>query len=337
MERASPYVSSAMSAWLEALHAERRSNSVYKPALLLAVLDLLDEGVVDPNRVAPDERLARDYDALLAHARLDVPRGAVWQPFFHLGTGSTGRRPIWTLHDPSGVPLRVTHQDTPGSLVALRRRVSFAAFAPELAASLRAATDRELVRSLVYEWLERRPDADALWLLHAHDRDWPLVERSMSLVREATERPFELHVPRPYVELSDRARRARDRGFRSLVVPQYEHRCAACELRLQWGGLYEAEAAHIVPVSADGADDVRNALSLCRTHHWAFDLGLWTVGNDLRITVVDAADGDGVDLAALRPMRGRELLAPHSPRTAPHPDALAWHRKHRFLRGAHAA
>lgn len=35
-------------------------------ALLLPVLDLLDEGAVDPSRVVPDDRLTHEFDARLA-------------------------------------------------------------------------------------------------------------------------------------------------------------------------------------------------------------------------------------------------------------------------------
>src|SRR3546814_15962955 len=36
-------------------------------------------------------------------------------------------------------------------------------------------------------------------------------------------------------------------------------------------GRSEIEAAHVIPRGMAGADDVRNGLSLCRLHHWAFD------------------------------------------------------------------
>lgn len=109
----------------------------------------------------------------------------------------------------------------------------------------------------------------------------------------------------------------------------------ACELRLQWATLHEAEAAHIVPVSEDGPDDVRNAIALCRTHHWAFDLGLWTVGNDQRIEVVEGDIGD--DVAALQALRGKRILAPGARASTPDPRAFAYHRERRYKGGPRAA
>jgi len=48
---------------------------------------------------------------------------------------------------------------------------------------------------------------------------------------------------------------------------------------LQW----EVEAAHIVPYSSNGKDDIWNGLALCRLHHWAFDVGWFTLKDDFKI------------------------------------------------------
>ncbi len=327
MERPPRYVRSALHAWIDALHAEDRSRAALKPALLLVVLDLLYEGALDPSRVVPDDRIAHEFDDLLERAKITANPGAAWQPFFHLGTRSRNGAPFWTLHDAKGAALTVTAADVPRSWKALRAQVAYASFPPELAAMLHAPEDREAVRALVYEWLEERPtDAESVRLLEAHDRDWLLVKRTMSQVRERSEGPFVSQVERPVVAVSDRILRVRDRGFRLLVVPAYEHRCAVCTLRLRWGSKVEAEAAHIIPVDENGPDDVRNALSLCRTHHWAFDAHLWTVDAQRRIVVAPVSDGPEVDLVALRAFHGNELIAP-APRTyAPDPVALAHHR-----------
>lgn len=71
------------------------------------------------------------------------------------------------------------------------------------------------------------------------------------------------------------------RGFSqhkfSLAVRQaYGHRCAFCGGR--FGGISGIdsglEAAHILAWVSYDMDVVPNALSLCKTHHWAFDSGL---------------------------------------------------------------
>jgi hypothetical protein len=73
-------------------------------------------------------------------------------------------------------------------------------------------------------------------------------------------------------------RAERDRALRPAVLALWGTSCAACGVSLctakpEW----ECEVAHIRGVGSQGADDVENALPLCRTHHWAFDNHLWAV------------------------------------------------------------
>src|SRR5207253_8798687 len=51
---------------------------------------------------------------------------------------------------------------------------------------------------------------------------------------------------------------ARGKAFRNIVTNQYDHRCAICAFRLKAPrGVYEAEAAHIIPRKMRGSDDPR--------------------------------------------------------------------------------
>lgn len=92
--------------------------------------------------------------------------------------------------------------------------------------------------------------------------------------------------------------------------------------------------AHIKPRSLRGVDDPRNTLALCQTHHWAFDLGLWSAGDDLRVKVATPNLPRGDDLGALRTFDGRRLAEPRRETARPHPEALQWHLQFRFNRAA---
>ncbi|THD44009.1 MAG: restriction endonuclease, partial [Bradyrhizobium sp.] len=131
-----------------------------------------------------------------------------------------------------------------------------------------------------------------------------------------------------------RAKRiARSRAFQQRVTDLYQCRCAACgnAFRSPAGDLYEIEAAHIVPRGLKGADDARNGLALCRSHHWAFDRGLFGVGQSGGIEVPPK-------VAALRenrhltPLVAQTLRPPTDPAFAPAKAALAWHWSNVFAR-----
>lgn len=127
--------------------------------------------------------------------------------------------------------------------------------------------------------------------------------------------------------LSDRA--FRDRAFARQVKQAYAGRCAMTGLALRnGGGRPEVEAAHIVPVEAQGPDVVSNGLALSGTVHWMFDRGLVSAEDDGTILV--ARDTVAADLAQRLFVPQMRLILPQEARKAPHPAYLKWHREHRF-------
>lgn len=325
----------SIASWVEALVSERRTHPLYKPALLLVAIDMIDEGLASPASIPFSAELERRFGDLLARAGEPGRESEAWQPFFHLATQSTpAADPIWELR--RGITkVQADKATRPSSKDGLRALADSAALRPDLGVVLENPIGRTGVVNLIYRWLETRGER-GLSVVRAHDRDWPLVERAAGMVRDSLQSPFQLFREYTQVTISEVARRARDRALRLEVLPSYDHACALCGVRIRWFDYVEACAAHIVPVEENGSDDVRNALSLCHTHHWAFDLGVWSVAEDLAILVIDPpadAESQGVvDVAALRPFAGRTLRRPTDPTRVPHHDALAWHRRWRFER-----
>jgi len=114
---------------------------------------------------------------------------------------------------------------------------------------------------------------------------------------------------------------------RILDCYAYDNQCCLCSDSLvDLSGVYETEAAHIVPKRLHGSDDVRNGLALCRKHHWAYDRGLFGINSDYSVVVPDkvSAISDNKSLARCH----RSLMK--VPKSAPAPDisALEWHLEH---------
>lgn len=120
---------------------------------------------------------------------------------------------------------------------------------------------------------------------------------------------------------------ARSRAFQKVVTTLYAHTCALCGCGLRSvGGLAEVEAAHIVPRGLKGADDARNGLSLCRSHHWAFDRGLFGVTDKYAISI--PADVMQVPQnISLNDFHSKKLRLPATEHLWPSPEALSWHSK----------
>ncbi|WP_254547379.1 HNH endonuclease [Halomarina pelagica] len=127
----------------------------------------------------------------------------------------------------------------------------------------------------------------------------------------------------------------RSSTFSKRVREAYNHACAVCGQRWQdESGYFEVEAAHIYPVSGvddddsleGGPDAVQNGLALCRTHHWAFDHGWFTIDDDYTICVRDDPSLDGYE--AIAPYEGEQLHLPADRSQWPARHYLTFHRDH---------
>jgi putative restriction endonuclease len=150
------------------------------------------------------------------------------------------------------------------------------------------------------------------------------VAKAEKEIDQRSQKPFALFQPDALLEETRVKRIARSRAFRTRVTALYSCTCAVCGLSLvDRDGVSEAEAAHIVPRRLMGADDPRNGLSLCRSHHWAFDRGLFGVQQGVvrlgSATLSDSRNGH------LEPFKGKTLLQPVNSTFAPASEALDWH------------
>jgi putative restriction endonuclease len=157
----------------------------------------------------------------------------------------------------------------------------------------------------------------------------PLSETSLEraendeAVRET--RPFLLFDESARATESRQVRIARSAAFRLRIQQLYGYTCAICGECLQTPyGMFEVEAAHIVPRHKRGADDARNGIGLCKRHHWAFDRGLFGIRRDRTIHVPPSVQAIRAN-APLSVFMGRRLQTPVDLALAPHDEALHWH------------
>ena len=128
---------------------------------------------------------------------------------------------------------------------------------------------------------------------------------------------------------------AREKAFRRILLEEYRAQCAVCQSKFLLrdegkASLVEADAAHIISVSAAGPDDPRNGLSLCRRHHWAFDEGLFTVTDAMMVKVSPAVLRAERRRFDLEEYDSESLVAPAHEICRPHEEAIHWHQKQVF-------
>ena len=137
---------------------------------------------------------------------------------------------------------------------------------------------------------------------------------------------------RENTRLETSVRVGRSAAFRNHVLCAYQSQCCVCSNSLlDLSGIFETEAAHIVPKRVSGADDVRNGLALCRQHHWAFDRGMFGINSEYRIMVPPLIRAIKEN-ASLSAHNGNSIVCPGDSTLAPHPSALQWHAQHILCR-----
>jgi putative restriction endonuclease len=124
---------------------------------------------------------------------------------------------------------------------------------------------------------------------------------------------------------------ARSLAFRLSVTRLYEYACAICGESLKSPrGMLELDAAHIVPRSRQGSDDARNGIALCKRHHWAFDGGLFSVGEQRQIIIPHSVQNIPNN-APLTRLHGNLIREASMQNLRAHADAFAWHRENILL------
>lgn len=121
---------------------------------------------------------------------------------------------------------------------------------------------------------------------------------------------------------------ARSAVFREQVKREYGWRCAISGIQIQTPEkIYEAEAAHIIPLHEGGADDPRNGIALCQTLHWAFDNGLFGIDNERRVIIPQQVKCSSADRFFLQ-YENQMLTESECPRYRASQEAFDWHREH---------
>lgn len=268
----------------------------HKPLLLLAALDLIDEGKASPDRIPWCQDLRDRFSARFLQVRKHNDQNTPENPFFHLQT--QGLWQAWIEDGNSRLPL----QSTP--LVNQMGRV-FARFTDGFEHLTALPATRQLLREALI----------ARYFPHLSSIQKSPIHNPQSEIQplRVAEEPLEY---------------GRSPAFRRLILNLYDHQCAACGLRIRLSAGNDVsfiDAAHLLPWDRFHNDHPTNGLALCKNHHWAMDRDLIAPGPDLHwhvSKILDPRRSNGEK--ELIELSGKSLLLPQD--EAFHPDAtgLQW-------------
>ena len=297
------------------LNRSPRGNNRYaphKPFLLLAVIELIKRSEIEENKIPFSDSLI-----ILFRKYISLTPGwnpTTYNPFFRLQNNG-----FWHL-----CPIELRNSSPPSSDPQLQRAGAYAKLDDDLFTLLRVPECQEIFRQVIIDryFPELREKIDDLTI------ETEAAEYSESLI-QGIEHPFSAYGDIASIEIETRVRSA---GFRRAIMKIYDYMCAVCELNIRAStGESVTDAAHIIPFSVSYNDDIRNGMSLCKLHHWAFDTGLISVSEAYKVIVSPFVEQQGPAALLLTELDDRQIWTP-DPQYCPDESALEWHRM-RVLRG----
>ena len=296
-----------------------RGAAPNKPILLLAIIELIEQGQICENKTSPSPSLFEIFMKYWSKITDRKPNLAL--PFFHLRSDG-----FWHLHANAGyeTALKVTTQIK--TVSRLREIVAYASFDNELFLLLTNTHDREVIRQTLIDtyFADFKADIESLITEGQH------VDAYRQTLLRQVKHTFSSLQPLAPTEAENPIRTA---GFRQAIMRIYDYTCAVCQLYvLTLDGESITEAAHIIPFKISGNNDVRNGISLCQLHHWSFDKGLISVDSNYKVIVSELMLERGPTEWLLTTLRGKSIWLPEDEEHYPAQDALTWHREKIFRR-----
>lgn len=288
----------------------------HKPILLLSVLTLIEQGLLLHNRILLSAELIAAFLKLWSKLGSESHNADIGMPFFHLrGDG------FWHFKPNPGFEALLSSGAKVRAVGVLRQALEYAYLDEELFEILQNPQERSiLTRVLIDSWFtDKTVDIEQLLQVNAFGELQETLQRSGGKVYQ----PEELEDEQTTI--------VRDATFRRVIVSTYEYRCAFCGLQIiDSKSQNVVDGAHIKPFSKFYDDRIDNGLSLCKTHHWAFDRGWFSLNNDYTIVVADNLREDSPNARPMGEFSGDRLNLPSQQQYYPRLEALQWHRENVF-------
>ena len=284
----------------------------HKPALLLAVIALIEDGVTE-NRFELCPELAEVF--IRYWSKVTDRKPDISLPFFHLQSDE-----FWHLHPNRGYETALQISNQIKGISRLRMVVAHASLDDEFFLLLTDAVDRETIRQTLIRTYFQEYREQIGGLIAESQQIGAYRE---SLIDEVETR-FSTTKPKAPSEADGKVR---DAGFRQAIMRLYDYTCAVCKLRIvTMDGESATEAAHIIPFRVSQNDDARNGISLCKLHHWAFDKGLFSLSERHTVIVSELMSDKRPTEWKLTELEDKYIQLPDRVQLGPAQEAMAWHR-----------
>ncbi|WP_309732043.1 HNH endonuclease [Chamaesiphon sp. OTE_75_metabat_556] len=294
---------------LKVSKTKERGLASHKPILILAVLELITQRSIVENRILVSDELIevfkRYWSILVGES---IYTDALHYPFVHLR--SSGFWHVKFKDNFTGVRIKTTNK--------LKEFVDYACLDDTLFDLLQDSLARQvLIDSLVATWFA--------------DSQIKLSDTFDVNQRFENAEQIELENPDSKIKFVFRKSFVRSSFFRKSVVEEYDYRCAFCKLKIIRNPNQNiVDGAHIIPFSQSFDSRMDNGISLCKNHHWAFDLGWFSIDDKYRILVGQGLDDDSPHARSMQDFHHESIVLPNNEQYFPRLESLKWHRDNKF-------
>ena len=293
----------------------------HKYLLLLAVIDLIRQGQIHENKIFPSPNLAETFIKYWSKVVTNrLPNFAM--PFFHLKGDK-----FWHLYPNVGKEDKLNKRRRVNSISWIHEVVAYARLDEEFYVLLTNSQDREVIcQTLINKYFPN--SKQEIESLIAEEQQ--IGEYRQLLIQEVAEHTV---LYEKQAEPIEKENPSRSEAFRREIMRIYNYTCVVCRSRiLTMDGKSATEAAHIIPFRDTKDDNIRNGISLCKLHHWAFDEGLISFSKTYKIAVSELIFEEGPREWLLTELSDKPILLPKHKLLSPAQEALKWHRERIFRR-----
>jgi putative restriction endonuclease len=298
------------------LRVDRASGNPapHKPILLLAVIDLFEQGVIQRNEIYLSPDLTANFLKFWHRLVSTDHHSNIALPFFHL----TGEK-FWHLMPNPGFEAAIQSRVKIRTLPALQAAVKYAYLDTDLFNLLSEQKTRtELTTVLIQAWFPGK--GGEITETFKYD-EFGAIQQRLFDSGGATYTVKDLKDEDQIF--------VRNAAFRRNIVKLYDQRCAFCKMRVvSWDGQNIVDGAHIMPFSEFHDDRFVNGIALCKNHHWAFDRGWFGIDDDYRIVIPRDrfTEAAAIDSREMMAFHNESISLPQDSRYLPSKESLYWHR-----------
>ncbi len=288
-------------------------NAPHQPVLLLTIIEMIEQEQIEINKIPPSPHLVEKFLKYWNCVTNRKPNPAL--PFFHLKS-----RSFWHHHPNPGYEKALEVVSQIKTFSQLRKMISHASLDEELFILLIQPLERDILRKTLIDKYFLGLTNEIQSVISEEQQISGFSKELLDYVQH----DFSTELEEPI----ESEKKIREPGFRRTIMKIYDYTCAVCKLQiLTLNGESVTEAAHIIPFNKSNNDDVRNGISLCKLHHWAFDRYLISVDESYNVIVSELMTERGPTEWMLKTLYGKAILLPEQQELFPAQSALAWHRE----------